>query len=208
MILEGPRREQRQALSALMDGDEALLDEACKAWHDDADARADWHTYHLIGDLMRSDDTPCSPQHDARFLAGVRQRLAVQPVVVAPTATGGRQPDDRRRRAWLVPMAAAAGFVVVAGVLVVTRVAAPDAAESNRAAQMANSTTGVTVGEPSLVAGAVPLAPMQPASQGAQGGLVRSAELDRYLAAHKQYTNTSTLAVPGGSVRNAAAAGR
>jgi hypothetical protein len=36
--------------------------------------------------------------------------------------------------------------------------------------------------------------------------LLRSAELDRYLAAHRQYAPMSTLAAPGGIVRSAAVA--
>ena len=57
------------------------------------------------------------------------------------------------------------------------------------------------------------VAGLQPGSSGASSVqspagervLIRDAELDRYLAAHKQYSGTSALAVPGGAVRNAAA---
>ncbi len=35
------------------------------------------------------------------------------------------------------------------------------------------------------------------------GQLMRNPELDRYLAAHKQFSNTSALATPGALVRNA-----
>jgi hypothetical protein len=38
------------------------------------------------------------------------------------------------------------------------------------------------------------------------GTLIRSAELDRYLAAHRQYGNNAALAVPGGLLRSAAVA--
>jgi hypothetical protein len=38
------------------------------------------------------------------------------------------------------------------------------------------------------------------------GNLIRSAELDRYLAAHKQYGDTSLLTVPGGVLRSTAIA--
>jgi hypothetical protein len=47
-----------------------------------------------------------------------------------------------------------------------------------------------------------------PASQaGGEGApmMIRSAELDRYLAAHRQYANGATQVAPGGAVRNAAA---
>ena len=48
------RQQQRQALSALLDGEAAQADEACSAWCDDPQARADWHTYQLIGELLRT----------------------------------------------------------------------------------------------------------------------------------------------------------
>ena len=190
MNLEDPTKqlEQGQALSALMDGDAAESERACQAWRDDANARADWHAYHLIGELMRSDDVRCAPQHDARFLGRLRERLAAEPVVLAPAASVAPARQRSWRRAWAAPMAVAAGFVAVAGVLVITRVAAPNGAELDRSALATPAPVGLA-GLP-----------------GSDTRLIRSAELDRYLAAHRQYSNTSALAVPGGSVRNAAAA--
>jgi hypothetical protein len=95
----------------------------------------------------------------------------------------------------------------VAGVLVVTRVAAPAGAVQERSALLAGPAAGGAVselkGEPVV---ATPSAPNPASAPGAEGRLIRNAELDRYLAAHQQYSNTSALAVPGGSVRKAAAA--
>jgi sigma-E factor negative regulatory protein RseA len=192
---EGPsyQREVRQALSALMDGQGGEADLACRVWREDSGARADWHAYHLIGELMRSDDVRCAPRHDAQFFSGVRERLAAEPVVLAPAAAVAITPSAQRprRRAWVAPAAVAAGFVAVAGALLVTRDAAPD-----RSAQLA----GPAAAPAALSAtGAADMV-------GADGRLIRSAELDRYLAAHRQYSNTSALAAPGGMVRNAAAA--
>ncbi|MBA4178361.1 MAG: anti-sigma 24 factor, partial [Leptothrix sp. (in: Bacteria)] len=110
-------------LSALADGDTPMADSACAAWRDDPRARQTWHAYQLIGDVMRSDDLARPATRDAAFLAGLRERLAAEPAIVAPmpVAEAAVAPAARRHR-WLVPMAAAAGVVVVAGVLVVTRV--------------------------------------------------------------------------------------
>jgi sigma-E factor negative regulatory protein RseA len=102
----------RAWLSALADGDAQAADAACDAWRDDEDARRSWHCYQLIGDVMRSEDLAQRPARDAAFLAGVRARLAAEPVVLAPRRGAAR------RQPWLVPVAAAAGFAVVAGVLV------------------------------------------------------------------------------------------
>ena len=197
------RSRQRQAISALIDGDGGQADQACGAWRDDATARADWHAYHLIGEVMRSEDLPRAPQRDAAFLGRLRQRLALEPVVLAPAAPPGGAP---RRHAWMAPVVVAAGFVAVAGVLVVTRVAAPGAAVPERSEIAAASPAGSG-------SGGVRPAALAPDAQTAvarlpalDGALIRSPELDRYLAAHRQYGNNSALAVPGGLLRSAAGA--
>jgi sigma-E factor negative regulatory protein RseA len=120
-----------QALSALADG-EAQSPEvarACAAWKDQPDARATWHAYQLIGDVMRSDDLAHTSRGDA-FLKNFRERLAQEPVVLAPSAAQAVKPaavvapaqqasqvQPLRRRAWAGPMAVAAGFVMAVGAL-------------------------------------------------------------------------------------------
>jgi sigma-E factor negative regulatory protein RseA len=126
----------------------------------------------------------------------VRERLAAEPVVLAPTPVAASPAAAaltraRRARRWMAPTAVAAGFVAVAGVLMVTRVSAPDGAASDVAARTA-----------APVAGPVAAA-SQPGVEGAP--MIRSAELDRYLAAHRQYANGAMQVAPGGAVRNAAA---
>lgn len=193
------RARLRQALSALADGETSQVDHACTAWRDDPRARADWHAYHLIGELMRSDDVRCAPQRDAQFLGRLRARLVHEPVVLAsPTVSRWAV----WRRAWAAPIAMAAGFVAVAGVLVVMRVAAPDGVVPDRAAQWVSSVAAPAAGLQRVAA-----APSAPSMAGQMDGrLMRNPELDRYLAAHKQFSNTSTLAAPGAMVRNAAVA--
>jgi sigma-E factor negative regulatory protein RseA len=186
--------EQRQALSALMDGDGSAADLALQTWGSDASARADWHAFHLIGELMRSDDVRCTPVYDARFLAGLRERLTREPVVLAPSARAREDvsaPSGQSRRAWVGPAAIAAGFVAVAGVMVLIRSGAPEGAVQDRSARLANQ-------------GAAPAA--SAGASGSDGGLIRNVELDRYLAAHRQYSNSSALAAPGGLVRSTAVA--
>jgi len=204
---EDDRLQRRQALSALMDGDGADAGAACRGWRDDAGLRADWHAYHVIGEVMRSDDVHCVPGHDVQFLVRLRERLAAQPVPLAPAATRRRV---AARGNWLTPITVAAGFVAVAGVLVVMRVVVPTGSAQEGPALLANSiAVPPTVGVQAVVAGpaAVAPGPSAPGSLVVDGTLIRSAELDRYLAAHKQYSNTSALAMPGGGmVRNTATA--
>jgi sigma-E factor negative regulatory protein RseA len=137
-----------------------------------------------------------SPAGDAAFLGRLRERLQREPAVLAPMPVR-RAP----RRAWLAPAAVAAGFMVVAGALIVTRVTVPDGnAGSDRLAR--DGSGGATPVVASLESAASASAVAAPAD----GVLLRSAELDRYLAAHRQYAPTSTLAAPGGIVRSAAVA--
>jgi len=196
------RRDQQEALSSLMDGEAGDIDLACRAWRDDAGARADWHTYHVIGDLMRTDEVRSDAGHDAAFLSRLRERLAAEAIVLAPTAPASLR-RAAWRQAWMAPMAVAAGFVAVAGVLVVTRGAAPEGAVPERSAALSEPAAGplASVAEGVALSGL----PAGPSLGGANGRLIRSAELDRYLAAHQQYSNGAVLSVPGGAVLKAAA---
>lgn len=171
-----PSDAPRQRLSDLTDGrlqgDE--LAAACRDWAADADTRRTWHAYHLIGDVLRSDDLARPTGGDAAFLATLRQRLAAEPVVLAPAA-----PQRRRRQVWLLPMAAAAGFVAVAGVVVVLRQVAP---------------AGDGFAGPQLAAN-------PPAALAVRGEMLRDARVDDYLRAHREVLMGSPAALPGGGVR-------
>ena len=158
-------------LSALADGEALALDAACGLWRKDGEARRSWHAYHLIGDVMRSEDLASAPARDAAFMAGLRQRLAAEPVVLAP------EPALRRRQPWLMPAAAAvaAGFVVVAGVLAVTRIGQPGGqpAGLELAAASGPNRAAMPLGQPQtlqLVSGQA---------------LITDARLDEFLRAHQ-----------------------
>ncbi|HET6789630.1 MAG TPA: sigma-E factor negative regulatory protein, partial [Aquabacterium sp.] len=120
-----------EALSALTDGEanEREVARACAAWRDSEEARARWQTYQLVGDVMRSDGLARGKRSDADFLAGVRDRLVQEPVVLAPATRPviPAQPSVQARpavaqvlhhRRWAGPMSVAAGFVLVIGAVV------------------------------------------------------------------------------------------
>jgi sigma-E factor negative regulatory protein RseA len=75
----------REQVSALADGHlqgEAFA-RAIGAVCVEGDARAAWHSYHVVGDVLRSGaHAPCSDS-DA-FLSRFQQRLAAEPMVAAP----------------------------------------------------------------------------------------------------------------------------
>ena len=198
----------RERLSSLMDGDCSAdaVASACRHWRQDADARAQWHAYHLIGDVLRSDDLSRRSGADAEFLQAVRLRLAQEPVVLAPavaplaapleveadarqTAVAGTRSDRRATRSrfhlrrWVAPVGMAAGVALVAGAVLVTR---PGGGGS---------------GGPTLAT-----APQISTVQTAAGSNTASpdSELVRYLDAHQQFPGTPALGPAPGFMRSAA----
>lgn len=175
-----PGTEQRRCLSAAADGDTAAMDAATRAWRDDANARATWHAYHLIGDVLRSSDLAAAPARDAAFLSRLRSKLATEPVLLAPL-----QPVASKRptSAWWMSAAVAAGFVVVAGVLVVARVSVPPTTDSLAQA-----------GGPGAAIQSVP----QTVSQ---SSVIRDPRLDEFLRVHQSARAGLTTAAAGSALR-------
>lgn len=195
--------DARQWLSDLADGrlDADDLAGACRRWAEDDDAQRTWHTYQLIGDVMRSDDLARPAGADKAFLVALRSRLADEPVVLAPAPVV--RPRGRRQ-VWLVPMAAAAGFVAVAGVMVVLQQAAAPGGNGFDAPQMAATPPSSTAVRATLAStkaavpqpvGALPSVAVQ------RGQMLRDARIDEYLRAHREALLGSPAALPGGAVR-------
>jgi sigma-E factor negative regulatory protein RseA len=202
-----------QHLSALMDGelDAAALGHACALWRENTRSRADWHAYHVIGDVLRSEDLATDPAHDAAFLAAFRQRLAAEPVVLAPqplvpvhaalqpprAAAGGGT-----RWSWVAPSAVAAGFVAVAAVLTLTGTpGSPPLRDA--AAPVAQDVPVATLDVARQTVAASAAVGSEPQTFVATGKLIRDARLDRYLDAHQQFAGSSALGVPSGFLRSA-----
>ncbi len=215
-MLEGPEDKPNslQSLSALADGelDAAATLLACAHWRGDAAARSSWYAYHLIGDVLRSDELASDAARDARFLRALGQRLAEEPVVLSPQPADAQVRDApapslpgalrRTRWTWMAPAAVAAGFMAVASVLVVTRGTAPPAGATDSLAQgLAGKGAPVTAALPGAVPAPDTLA--EPLTLVADGKLVRDARLERYFAAHKQFGGSSALGVPSGFLRAA-----
>ena len=207
-----------EQLSALADGevDPADTAAACARWRDDGRVRASWHTYHLIGDVLRSEDLAIEPSRDVAFLAAVRDRLAKEAVVLAPVAPAERAEREigaarlsaagartGRRWPWMVSSAVAAGFVGVIGTFSLTRQSPPVPTEASALA---------SAGSPTLVASRTDTAPTSVAASTPvptrslaldESGVVRDPALDTYLAAHKQFAGSTALGVPSAFLRSA-----
>lgn len=111
-----------EELSALVDGQasSAQLDEVLSAWSAHPDLRAQWSTYHVAGEVMRSADAASviTGSSDDDFLGHLRQKLATEPVVLAPAALALPTVAAPRARRWVGPMAMAASFVLLMSGLV------------------------------------------------------------------------------------------
>jgi sigma-E factor negative regulatory protein RseA len=217
-----PNDEAKRVMSDLADGQPGAALLASRLWREDPEARQAWHTYQLIGDVMRSDELARPAAHDAAFLARLRQRLASEPVLLAPVAaeppaasaatsthdTRGTRPAPLR---WLMPVAAAAGVAVVAGVLVLTR-----AGGEATGPAVASSVAGPGI---SLVSsggmnggmnGSINSGVSSGVSVGANGSedsqVLRDPRLDEYLRAHQFARGGMGGAAPGGSLRRVEAA--
>ncbi|MCK9688314.1 sigma-E factor negative regulatory protein [Scleromatobacter humisilvae] len=206
----------RRILSALADGDatDSEATRAFQAWRDDADARASWHAYQLIGDVLRSDDLAAEPAADEAFLVALRARLADEPVVLAPQPRVEAEPAampaavnavtaaTRSRGRWQGPVAMAAGFLVVIGGLNIVRpfghggganVAAVGASGPILASATSIDNTGVAASSPGKDAVAVAAAQSKAAAD----------QLAPYLAAHRQSGMSGPFQMPGSDIRNA-----
>ena len=207
----------RELLSSLVDGelDADTVAGVCMQWRESADARTTWHTYHLIGDALRSNDLVKDPARDANFLDAVRAGLAKEPVVLAPppqtqavaVAVGPAAPaagaagSKGRRREWIASAAVVACIVAVAGGSVLTW-----------ALRMQDDSHRVAAAARLAAPAPDPLLPSFAASEPSparslvavgSGQSIHDAGLDRYLAAHKQFPGNSALGVPSAYLRTA-----
>jgi sigma-E factor negative regulatory protein RseA len=190
-----------ERLSALADGevDAAAAGAACDAWRSDPELRRTWHAWHLIGDVLRSDDLASSAGRDQRFLLDLRERLAAEPVVLAPQPLPEAPLARRNGGRWMLPSAVAAGFMLVAGTFLVLD---PSGAPAPSAPTLARVDPPAAVEAP--IAQAALREPSLPVQVVAVNGrMIRDPRLESYLAAHKQFAGTSALGVPSTFLRSA-----
>jgi sigma-E factor negative regulatory protein RseA len=180
------------ALSALCDGQAGKADQemAFRAWHGDPRVKQAWQDWHLIADVMRTEDLSPGQGRDDAFLIRLRAQIALEPSLVAPTAPSVEGLDDRApgrgrtsgRRGMVSAVAVAAGFLAVMVTLWVVQDDTDASAGSFRAVL---SDVARTVGWS---------VPEEPAWQAVDGRLIRDAQLDSYLRAHR----AGAPALPGG----------
>ena len=186
--------DPRQTLCDLMDGrlqGEPLHQAITQACASD-EARADWHAWHVAGDVLRSTDLAAC-QHDAAFAADVMARIEQegrQPAPIPQAATPAA--NDQR---WKL-VAGLASFAAVAAIG--WNLLGSTAGSGMAGAQLAQ-------GAPAATPVAQPTARAQTtyAASTLQGDMLRDSRLDEFLAAHRQAAGASALGQAQGFLRNA-----
>ncbi len=181
-----------ELVSALADGElrGAELMQALAELEGNDAARANWHAYHVVGELMRSGPAAAVGPHDPDFVARLRGRLAAD----VPQPENGMAvslPLDALRSAndavWRWKLVAGLCALTVVGVLG-WQLLAMQRPDAGGGAQLA------AVQAPGLTL-----------QRGEDGGplVIRDPQLDRLIAEHQQLGGTSALQMPAGFLRNA-----
>lgn len=199
-----------QSLSDLVDGrlDAASAGRLLRAC--DEDALQTWRTYHLIGDVLRSDDLAAACVHDESLLARVRVAMveeprpaqteaapAVQLLPVAPAA------NDGVFRWKMVAGLASFAAVAVLGWNVMGGMGAQTGAGGQLAQGSAASPAGAMMAMGTPAAIQVASAASAPDAEVVEPMMLRDARLDELLAAHRHAAGASALSNASGFLRNA-----
>lgn len=169
------------------------------------DARATWHAYHLVGDVLRDGETGPLGQ-EAAFMQRLKTRLAqekkpvfvdsanqgrlLEPVLVKrgePSAEELQSANDSVFRWKMV-----AGLASLAAVTVIGWQAVSGYAIQNDSTTLAQA----NVNQPTA-------AVFQPMVDAEPQVMLRDPQLDALLAAHWQFGGASALQMPAGFLRNA-----
>jgi len=192
------KMDKQEMISALADGQlrgEAFA-RAVEALSEDPAARRTWHTYHLIGEVLRSAQ-PVAAGSPERFVSRLAARLAEErPLAIENVA--GRALPERAGALLDAPKPAAndgsfrwklvAGFASLAAVAAVAWTLVGGLGSQPEQAQLAGSQAPAAA---PVLAG------------GERGVMIRDARLDELLAAHRQFGGASALQMPAGFLRNA-----
>lgn len=151
-----------------------------------------WHTYHLIGDVLRSGEFTRGTV-PAAFLGRLQVRLQQeQRLAAAPRAGAGATPTVTRVSAQrLAANDTSFRWKLVAGFASLTAMAAIGWTVSGAIASKAQEAELAAVQRGTVLAGSE------------RAVMIRDARLDELLAAHRQLGGASALQMPAGFLRNA-----
>lgn len=180
--------QAHELVSALADGELQGTEfiQALAVLESSAEARACWHGYHLVGDVLRSGAGTPVGSCDEAFMTRLRQRLQGEgdrPFTAVPSRRLAAR-DSANDVVWRWKLVAGLSSLAVAGVLG-WQLLVP----SPQAVQMAASNPA-PVASPALATAEAPV-------------MIRDPRLDQLIAAHQQQGGTSALQMPAGFLRNA-----
>lgn len=174
-------------------------------WIDqDDEARATWHAYHVVGDVLRS-GTAMTGTRDADFMRRVSRRLAQEPAPVRSldatnviagyaisTATGGPKTSEigsanDKNSGWKWGAVAAS----LAALSVLAWHSVGGSGDPQQLAQVPVQAVKPEAALPQAVVGAAPQR------------MIRDPQLDALLVAHRQSGGVSAFQMPAGFLRNA-----
>lgn len=189
--------QMHEMISALADGQlrGEALERVIQTIATDSQARTAWHTYHLIGDVLRTGELPTGTA-PARFLAGFQVRLereragegdrvapAMPAVAVPDLAMPASEAANDSSFRWKM----VAGFASFAAVAAIGWSALVSIAPPSQQPQLAKAPV-------EAVTAHVEQAPV----------MIRDPRLDEMLAAHRQFGGgASALQTTAGFLRNA-----
>ena len=213
--------ESAERISALVDG-QSQGDELAHALADlasSSEARANWDTYHLLGDVMRSGGQQVRA-HDPEFVLRLRRKLANDTIeliaVPAEEIRAGGLKHSKNVSANEGSWRRVAGFasVAIAGVLawqglhwgsLPDPATVPQLAQQNAAPSVPAWSSVAMAGTRPSSAGSVLIRSdgSSALAMNAEPVMIRDPQLDALLAAHRRFGGASALQVPAGFVRNA-----
>ena len=196
-------QESRRALvCALADGQlyGQEFAQVVESIQSDFDSRATWHAYHVIGDVLRSQEL-AEHADSLSFVARFQSRLAADseaqqaylpslPVGAASDLSEGTTPAQASANESVFAWKLTAGFASLAAVVAMGW-------------SVSSGLTGASSG--AQLAQAQPPAQVSVTSPGVSESVVmiRDPNLDALLAAHKQFGGATALQMPTGFLRNA-----
>lgn len=211
-VLQGV--DPASSLSALVDGEvhDIELGHLLADHSGERETLEVWHSYQVIGDVLRASAPAVANQTPQAFLAGIHARLQVEaprvePVLEALVLTEAPSTVTAHVRAPAANDAVfrwkmVAGLASLAAVMAVSWTVlgtAPAGAGGSSGAGAQMALTGASLGmaasraqESTAVVVNTP-----------QGPLIRDVQLEALLAEHRQYGGMSALQMPAGFLRNA-----
>lgn len=187
------------AVSAWVDGeiDDADLDALLQACGEPVDVHDTWHSYQVIGDVLRGSKPAATVVPPQAFLAGVRSRLQAEPVLSEPVSLRAqvRAPasNDAVFRWKLVSGVASLAAVLAVSWSVISGGPLAPSGAGPQLALMPAAPVSVAVGG----GAAAVLVSTE------QGTVVRDARLEKLMAEHRQHGGMSALQRPAGFLRDA-----